>query len=188
MNDVLNAIHGRRTVRDFKLDQITDEELETILEAGHVAASAWNRQPWHFTVVQKKSLLDRIAEAAREALPRVFPEQVEEMPWLIAPGFHYFYNAPTVIIVSGQMQNDNVKGDCSIAITNMVYAAISIGVQTCIVSTANAAFESEEAPGLISDLEIPSEYSPLYAIAMGYTSKPLPTAAPRKDDYVNYVR
>ena len=188
MNDVLKAIHDRRTVRDFKPDQITDEELATILEAGHQAASAWNRQPWYFTVVQKKSLLDRIVDSARDTLPASFPDQVKEMPWIVAPGFHYYYNAPTVIIISGQMSNDNVHGDCSIAMINMVYAANSIGIQGCMVTTANAAFESEAGSGFLKELEIPAGYTPLYSLVLGYTSKPLPTAAPRKEDYVNYIK
>ena len=188
MNDILRTIHERRTVRDFKPDQISDEDLSTILEAGHQAASAWNRQPWHFTVIQKKSLMDRIVDAARDALHTVSPDQVKEMPWIVAPGFHYFYNAPSVIIISGQLSNDNVHGDCSIAMTNMVYAASSIGVQTCMVTTAIAAFASETGPGLLKDLGLPEGYTPLYALVLGYTSKPLPSAAPRKEDYYNFVR
>ena len=188
MNDILKAIYERRTVRDFKPDKISDEELSEILEAGHQAPSAWNRQPWHFTVVQKKSLLDRIVEVARDALHSEFPDQVEEMPWLVAPGFHYFYNAPTVIFISGLMSNENVFGDCAIALMNMVYAAQSLGIQSCVVITALSAFATEAGPGFIKDMEIPEGFKPLYSLVLGHTSKPLPPAAPRKEDFVNYIR
>lgn len=187
MNDILSAIHERRTVRDFKPDQIKNEDLAAILEAGHQAPSAWNRQPWHFTVVQKQSLLDRIVDVARGALPTDSPDQVKAMPWLIAPNFHYFYKAPTVVFVSGNPNIETVQGDCAIAVMNMVYAAHSLGLQSCVVITALSAFATDEGPGFIADLEIPEGYKPMYALVLGYTSKALPTAAPRKEDYVNFI-
>ena len=189
MNEVLKAIHARRTVRDFKPDQINEEDLATILEAGHQAPSEWNRQPWHFTVVQKRSLLERIEVEAREAFEINFPEQAKAMPWIISPGFRYFYNAPTVIFISGQTSIEkNVQGDCAIALMNMIYAAESLGLQTCAVVTVLPAFATESGPAFIKDMEIPEGYSPMYALVLGYTSKPIPMAAPRKEVFVNYVR
>ena len=188
MNEILNAINERRTVRDFKPDQISDEDMMTILEAGHRAPSAWNRQPWYFTVVQKKSLLDRIVETARTALHEYSPDWVETMPWLVAPSFHYFYNAPSVIFISGQSNVENASGDCAIALMNMVYAAHSLGIQSCVVITALAAFSTEAGPRYLEDMEIPEGFEPMYALSLGYTSKPLPSAAPRKDVFVNYIK
>ena len=188
MNELLKIIHARRTVRDFKPDQIKDADLTVILEAGQQAPSAWNRQPWHFTVVQKISLLDRIVNAARDVVQKVFPEQSETMPWMVAPSFHYFYNAPTVVFISRQTDNIDAFGDCAMALMNLVYAAESLGVQTCVVTTGIAAFSSDAAYELLEDLGIPEGYLPVYALALGYTSKPLPMAAPRKEDYVNFIR
>ena len=188
MNEVLKAINERRTVRDFKPDQIGDENLAAILEAGSKAPSAWNRQPWYFTAVQKKSLLDRIVDAAREVIQKVFPEQSETMPWMVAPSFHYFYNAPTVVFISGLSGNEDAPGDCAMALMNMIYAAHSLGIQTCAITTGLAAFTTDAAPEFLADLGIPDGYKPLYALALGHTSKPIPTAAPRKEDYANYIR
>ena len=188
MNDVLKAIHGRRTVRDFKPDQIKEEDLAAILEAGRQAPSAWNRQPWHFTIVQKKSLLDRIVASARSVIQTAFPEQCKTMPWMVAPDFHYFYNAPTVVFVSGQKGNEDAPGDCAMAVLNMVYAAGSLGLHSCVITTGLAAFLYDDGPGFVADLGIPEGYAPRYALALGYTSKPLPTAAPRNDEYANYIR
>jgi len=188
MNEILNMLHGRRTVRDFKPDQIDEASLGLILEAGHQAPSAWNGQPWHFTVVQKKSLLDRIVDVARDAMAEINPGQVNAMPWLVAPGFHYFYNAPTVIFVSGDKSSPTAYGDCAIAAMNMLYAAESLGIQTCVVVTALVAFETDHASEFINDLELPDGYEPMYALVLGYTSKPLPPAAPRKDNFVNFIR
>ena len=188
MNEVLKAIHERRTVRDFRPDQIREDDLTTILEAGHQAPSAWNRQPWYFTVVQKQSLLDRIVDSARGALEMHSPDQVKAMPWLVAPGFHYFYHAPTVVFISAQTSIESAPGDCAIALMNMIYAAQSLGLQTCAVITALAAFSTEAGPGFVKDLQIPEGFSPMYALVLGHSSKPIPMAAPRKEDFVNFIR
>jgi nitroreductase len=189
MNEILNAILDRRTVRDFKPDPIKEEDVATILEAGHQAPSEWNRQPWHFTVVEKQSILNRIEVSAREEFQKNFPDQAKAMPWIVAEGFHYFYGAPTVIFVSGQTGlARGSQGDCAIAVTNMVYAAHSLGIQSCVVVTAIPAFATEQGPEFKADLEIPEGYEPMYALVLGYTSKPMPTPAPRKENFVNFIK
>ena len=188
MNEVLRIIHARRTVRDFKPEQIKEDDLTVILEAGRQSPSAWNRQPWHFTVVQKKSLLDRIVAATREVIHSAFPEQSETMPWMVAPSFHYFYNAPTVIFISGQQSSEDAPGDCAMALMNMVYAAESLGIQTCIVTTGLAAFATEAGPEFEKDLGVPDGFHPLYTLVLGYSSRPIPSAAPRKENYVNFIK
>lgn len=187
MNDILKAINERRAVRDFKPDQIKEEDLQTILEAGRQAPSAWNRQPWHFTVLQKKSLMERIVDAARTSLQKK-SDVVKATPWLVVPGFNYLYHAPTVVWVSGQTSNENAMGDCAIAVMNMVYAAHSLGIQSCVVITVMAAFETESGPEFLKELGIPEGYKLNYALALGHTSKPLPPPAPRKENFINYVR
>ncbi|MDR1695537.1 MAG: nitroreductase family protein [Endomicrobium sp.] len=188
MNEVLKIIHERRSVRDFKPDQIKEDDLKAILEAGRQAPSAWNRQPWYFTVVQKKSLLDKMVDSAKGALQKNPSEQIKSMPWLIAPNFHYFFNAPTVIFISGQNSVENASGDCAVALMNMYYAAQSLGLQACVVVTALSALSTESGPGFMKDLEIPEGYTPMYTLVVGYTSKPIPMAAPRKEDFVNFIK
>ncbi|MCL2839316.1 MAG: nitroreductase family protein [Defluviitaleaceae bacterium] len=187
MNEVLKMIHERRSVRDYKPTKIDALDLATILEAGRHAPSAWNGQPWHFTVVQKKSLLDRIAEVARDALPEKEAALVEAQPWLVAPDFHYFYHSPCAIFISGQKDSKSAMADCAVGMMNMLYAAESLGIQTCIVQTALVALETEYGDGFRKDLELPENYDPLYVLVLGYTSESLPMAAPRKDNFVNYI-
>ena len=50
MNETLNIIKARRSIRSYLPDQIKENELQAILEAGYYAPSARNQQPWHFTV------------------------------------------------------------------------------------------------------------------------------------------
>ena len=56
MNEVLNAIRNRRTIRKFKPDPVDEEKLQMILDAGRWAPSFSNLQPWKFFVVRDQKL------------------------------------------------------------------------------------------------------------------------------------
>ena len=66
--EVLEAIETRRSVRKFKPVEIPEEDLMKILEAGRLAPSAGNRQPWRFVVVRDAATRKKLAVAAREQL------------------------------------------------------------------------------------------------------------------------
>ena len=66
INETLKIIKQRRSIRSFKDEQIKEEELQAVLEAGLYAPNAGD-QAWHFTVIQNKELLDRLNFAAKEA-------------------------------------------------------------------------------------------------------------------------
>ena len=62
--DALEAIRRRRSVRRYTGDPIPREDLETIVDAGRLAASGNNRQPWDFIVVTNRAMIDRLKVAA----------------------------------------------------------------------------------------------------------------------------
>lgn len=70
MNEVLQNILTRRSVRAFKEEQLKDEELDLILQAGVNAPSGMNKQSWQFTVVQSKEKMEQLAKVVREALKK----------------------------------------------------------------------------------------------------------------------
>jgi nitroreductase len=62
-NPVLEAIHTRRSVREFEDKDVPDELIEKLLTAGIWAPSGLNNQPWRFTIVkdaEKKDALSRL--------------------------------------------------------------------------------------------------------------------------------
>ena len=60
MRSTLDVIKERRSIRKFKPEQIKEEELQAIIEAGLYAPSAINKQSWNFTVIQNKEILDEL--------------------------------------------------------------------------------------------------------------------------------
>lgn len=64
MNDVLQAIQARRSVRRFASEPITREQVEAVLEAGRWAPSGKNTQPWRFVVVESPDKREELAALA----------------------------------------------------------------------------------------------------------------------------
>lgn len=62
--DALEAIRRRRSVRSYTGDPIPRDDLEKIVDAGRLAASGYNRQPWDFIVVTERGKINKLAVAA----------------------------------------------------------------------------------------------------------------------------
>ncbi|MBN2386944.1 MAG: nitroreductase family protein [Anaerolineales bacterium] len=61
--DALEAIRTRRSIRKFTGEPVPREDLETIVDAGRLAATGSNRQPWDFIVVQEKTTIEQFLAA-----------------------------------------------------------------------------------------------------------------------------
>ena len=189
MNLVLETIKNRRSIRRYLPQQIRDEELSLILEAGVWAPSAHNEQPWHFSVIQKEELIDMMSEKTIAMMKKSRLEWVRKMGE--REGFHVFYNAPTVIIVSGKTGGEALLkpiADCSAAIQNILLAAESLGIGTCWIGFTGLFFVTATKEEL-QKLSIPEGYEPFYSIAVGYKSPDHLYSAPRrKQNTITYIR
>ncbi len=59
---VLDTIKNRQSIRSFKKEMPSNEQIEAILEAAHLAPSWVNIQPWHFIVVKNKTTKSLLAK------------------------------------------------------------------------------------------------------------------------------
>ncbi len=166
-NEVLSAIHARRSNRAYKPQQITEEQLQTILDAAEAAPSANNSQPWHFTAVQNKALIDRVNEAFRaEVLRECTPEMRVRFE---DPAYSVFYHAPTVIFLScpDAAKMKYAHTDNGMAIQNMALAAHSLGLGSVILGMPRMAFLGPEAEDLRKTLQFPEGYDYCLSISIG---------------------
>lgn len=183
MNETLSLIASRRSHRAYLPEQITEEQLQALLDAAVQSPSAVNRQPWHFTAVQNKALLDDINEAVREeALKSADPG-----PRFADPAFNVFYHAPTVIFISGTEGNNWAAIDCGIAVENIVLAAESMGLGSVILGLPRFAFMGERAAKLEKALDFPEDHGFVIAVSVG---KPADTkdAHPVGENKVTVIR
>ena len=174
MNQVLQKIKTRRSVRAFKSDMVPNEILEQIIEAGTYAASGRNRQPSIIISVTDKQTIQRLTRVNAQIMG--------------APDADPFYGAPVVLIVLAQKGVNTYLYDGSLVMGNLMLAAHSLGVSSCWIHRARETFELPEWKEWLSELGIEGEYEGIGHVALGYAAGEYPDVLPRKEGRVFYVR
>jgi nitroreductase len=106
--DALEAIRRRRSVREYTGDPIPREDLEMIVDAGRLAATGNNRQPWDFVVVTEREMIDELKVASR---------------WMEKAG--------AIIAVVMDPSSRWWLEDGSAAVENMLIASTALGYGSC---------------------------------------------------------
>ncbi len=177
---------NRRSIRNYKPEQIKEAELKVILDAGVNAPSAMNQQSWHITVIQNKDIIQRINEICRKLLMNSNNEAFKQRASNL--DFTIFYGAPMLLIVSGDEKAIAPQVDCALAGGNMLLAAASINVGSCWIGITEYLFGQPEGKELKGELGIPEGYKPFYSIIFGYKAGESPKAAERKGNTINIIK
>jgi nitroreductase len=182
-NEVLNSIKNRRSTRKYKEEQISEEELQTLLDAGIQAPSANNSQSWHFTVIQDRDMISFISDKSKEVMLQSDNDNIVNIG---KKSINLLYNAPTVIIVSGKTEVGSSLVDCSAAIENMLIAAESIGLGTVWVGLVRFFFTLKDE---VKKLKLPNGYEPFYAVSIGYKENDSDLVPSKRNrEVINYIR
>lgn len=185
-NETLKIIKQRRSIRSYKDSQITDEELQAVLEAGIYAPNA-GEQVWHFTAIQNKEMLQRLNLAVKEAA------RESDKDWLRKlgndEGFNCLYGAPTLIIVSGDSKAPTpLDADCAAALQSILLAAESMGLSSCWIFFVLLALSSPQGAQIREELKMPEGFRPYYSAVIGYRNIDIPEAPERKPGLVTYIK
>ncbi|MCL1978759.1 MAG: nitroreductase family protein [Methanomassiliicoccaceae archaeon] len=184
-NDTVRAIMERRSIRKYKPQQITEQELNTIIECGLNAPSGMNTQNWHLTVIQNAGLIDWMNEKIKENMPAESVSRYKDRQ-NGREDYSMFYDAPTLILVSGDAKDMWTESNCGYVTQNMCLAAQSIGVASIIIGMARFLFTTSEGDAYAEELGVPNGYRPLYVVCFGYADmRPEPPA--RIPGKVNYI-
>lgn len=186
MNETIRTIKNRRSIRKFKSEQIDEKVLQVIIEAGLYAPSGHNQQPWNFAVVQNKEIIEELNVESKKIIKAFPDDKVQKM--MNNEKFNIFYNAPTVIIISGKDNAMTPREDCGAATQNMLLAAESLNIGGCWIGFVTFLFRSQKGEEYKKKLNIPEGYSPYYAIALGYKDSNPRNALARKENTVQYIK
>lgn len=174
-NDILKALRERRSIRRFKPEQIKDEELQAVLEAGTWAPTAKGLQdPW-IIAVQRPDLVERIDRLNGEIWGHPHP----------------FYGAPTIILVFGSDPAvwPNSFQDGSLVLGNMMLAAHAVGLGSCWINREYEMFRTPEGKELMQELGLETEgLAGIGALAVGYPASFPPSVKARKDNYFRIIK
>jgi len=156
MDDVLELIFKRRSIRVFEHKKLDKEVLVKLLQAAMAAPSASNSRPWEFVVVTEEDTLAQLRANIK----------------------HGKFYAPAIAVVCANLaiaQNESAHRfwvqDCSAATENFLLAAAGLGLGACWVG---AYPKEEEMKTLRSILGIPQDVYPLSMIYVGYPAEEKP--------------
>ena len=166
MNEVIKAIKERRSIRSYKPDQITDTQLNNILEASEYAASGMDKQETVMVAVQDKAIIEKMSKLNAE---------------IMGADMDPFYGAPTVVVVFADSASPTYVEDGSLVIGSMMLAAFSEGVDSCWIHRAKETFETEFGKELKKEWGIDDSYVGVGNCILGFRNEELPAASPRKE-------
>ena len=184
--ELMEAIRGRRAVRDFKPDRIERSRIEDVIAAGAQAPSAMNMQPWLFAVIQGVDVLRGYSDRAKAHLLATMGTDSTIAAYrdhLVDPGFNIFYGAPAAIVVCARTQATQAIEDCCLAAQNLMLAAWGVGLGTCWIGFARPWLS---LPETITELRLPPTSVPVAPIVLG-TPRSLPGATQRRPAEVIWV-
>ena len=171
MNEALANLYERRSIRKYKEEQITREEMDAVIRAGVCAASGKNGQSAIIVAVQDKETRDLLSHLNAAVLG------VNSDP---------FYGAPTVLIVLADANSSFAVQDGSLVMGNLMNAANAIGLGSCWINRAREVFATEEGKALLKKWGIEGEWLGIGNCILGYPAE-APAMKKRKENYVTYV-
>lgn len=156
--DTMEAILSRRSVREYRPEQIREEKLEKIIQAGMTAPVSSNAyDSLHMTIIQNEALFQEINCAVTEVIFEMTGRRMDKS-----------FGAPTMILISSKpAQMPGIEyANVACVLENMAIAATDLGIGSIIWGGAAVAVAQSEK--LLQDLEIPQGYKPLLCISLGY--------------------
>ena len=172
MNETMQTILTRRSTRKFKVQEISQADLDQILKAALHAPSGMGKQTWQFTVVKNREKIQRLAKAAGKALGR---ENYD------------MYQPEILIIPSNQRDNPHGKEDNACAMENIFLAAHSLGIGSVWINQLQGICDDPKIREVLREFEIPEDHVVYGLAALGY---PDDTPIPEKERIgkVAYIR
>lgn len=170
MNKTLEDLKTRRSCRKYRPEQIKEEELDAILEAGTYAPTGMGRQSPVIVAIQDKETIEKLSGLNAAVM---------------GGNSDPFYGAPTVAVVLADKTIRTYREDGALVMGNLLNAAHAAGVDSCFVYRAEEMFETREGRALLKQWGIGGSYVGIGNCLLGYGAEggTVP-AAPRKSDYI----
>jgi len=184
--DTWLAIASRRETREYADRPVPDEIVHTILDAGRLAGSASNRQPWRFVVVENREFKRKLLQTALPIWKRFFesikgadPDNYDKVMKLYnaleEPKDIIYYSAPTILFVIGPADDPNPI-NCALACENIMLAACSLGLGSCYTGFGSLVKSNPEVAQTLELKDNERIYGP---ILLGYPKEMPETEALR---------
>lgn len=173
MNEVMNAILTRRSIRKFTADPIPDDVMDDIVKAALHAPSGMGKQTWQFTVITNKDVISRLVDAIGTALGR--------------EGYDMYH--PTAILMPSNVRDGIwTKEDNACALENIFLAAHSHGVGSVWINQMQNINDTPSIRAILDELGVPADHVVTGMAALGYPAPDAPVRPIERIGKVVYVK
>ena len=172
-NELLELIKTRRSCRKYTAEQVSDEQLAAVMEAGTYPPTAHGCQDPVIVAVQRTDIMQRIIKLNAEVR---------------GSAGNPYYDAPTVLLVFASESNANAFQDGSCVLQNMMLAAHAIGLASCWINREYEMFSTDEGRQLMRDLGLPEGLKGIGAISLGHAAAPAAAPKPRKEGWTLVIK
>lgn len=175
MNEVIETIMARRSIRSYKAEPVDRQTMETILECGINAPNGQNKQSWEVRVVDSPALLNEMSEAMAAS------HEGSEF----AKGC--FRGAPVMVFIARDLSYDFSAYDCGLMAENMMLSAWSLGVGSiCLGSPVRFLTDNDLCKPLVDRLGFSEGYELCLCVGFGYAEES-PEAKPRDKAKIRFI-
>lgn len=171
MNEIIQNMITRRSIKKYKPDPVPREMLDQILKAGTYAACGMGRQSPIIIAVTDKTVRDELSALNAK---------------IMGASGDPFYGAPAVLIVLADKSVPTHVYDGSLVMGNLMNAAHALGLGSCWIHRAKETFELPEGKALLNKLGITGDYEGIGNCIVGYPAEKK-EAKPRKENYIYYI-
>lgn len=193
---VLKTIYERRAVRKYISKPVPKYLIEQVIDAGRMAPSAINKQPWKFYVLNDSETLKILSkEIMKAAAKRILHTGLKGILKTVKDSLHFangmkfieeddpvFHGAPVAIFITGSKDNEWASLDIGMCAQNMMLAAKELGLESCPVGLAKFVEQTKSFP----KLKIPGSEQVHLAVIIGYGDE-TPEIHERKTDNAIYI-
>ncbi len=185
MNETINSLMMRRSMRNFTDQLPTEQQLDTILQAGLRAPSAMNLQCNHITVIKDPAIISELNLGVRSKMDGDAIKRMSERCG--TDDFSIFYKAPCVMLISSNFElKDYNNVDIGITISNICTATEAVGLNSCIIGMVRMFLTTDDSASFVAKLGLPKGQVPVIAVAIGHGCMDMPTPAINEGRY-NYL-
>lgn len=169
MNEVINAILSRRSIRSYTNKNISKQDMDLILKSAMYAPTARNLQYWRFLVIQDKTNMAKLEN--------------------IQPYNTLLNSANAAIIVCSEMENEVAQKyfmqDCGASIQNIMLAATSLGIGSITLGLHSNA---DQVAAIKEQFNMPQNIMPVGIVALGYPNEEKPDPGRFDESKIHYEK
>lgn len=193
MHPMIETMINRRSIRKYLPEQISDRELEQVIQAGLYAANGGNHQYARFLVIQHPEVLVELARVVREELAaeELIEGRYQNKSIIKAknqPDYNFMFHAPTLIVAKAPRTWLNQMADCACALQNMQVAAAALGLGSCWVNQVHWLTDRPSVRRLLAAYDLTEEEDVQGCIVLGRPDQSVPAPPPRREGRVTTVR